>query len=266
MSGDERGLDDDDRGSSSERVETGAGLDTPRPGADLLDQPEPKSPEEITGALEALLLMAEEPVPAATFAAALQVPVDTVSAALQLLRDFYDDTERGFELRHLGGGWRYYTRAEHAEVIGGYVLAGQQSKLSQAALETLAVIAYRQPISRARVSAVRGVNVDGVVRTLLARNLIAESGHDTDSNAVLFVTTDHFLERMGLDSLDELPPLAPHLPEVSELEAELAELATTPTGTPDSPESPEPTDPTEPTDSVDTPPTDPDDNPGERHD
>lgn len=185
-----------------------------------------RTPQDIAGALEALLLMAEEPVPAATFAAALDVPVSTVSAALQLLRDFYDDTGRGFELRHLGGGWRYYTRAEHAEVISSYVLAGQQSKLSQAALETLAVIAYRQPISRARVSAVRGVNVDGVVRTLLARNLIAESGHDVDSTAVLFVTTDHFLERMGLDSLDQLPPLAPHLPEVAEMEAELAELAT----------------------------------------
>ena len=97
--------------------------------------------------------------------------------------------------------------------------------MSQAALETLAVVAYSQPISRSRISAVRGVNVDGVVRTLVARGLIAEAGHDPESGAVTFVTTGHFLERMGLDTLDELPPLAPHLPEASELEAELSALA-----------------------------------------
>ena len=105
------------------------------------------------------------------------------------------------------------------------MLEGQQAKLSQAALETLAVIAYSQPISRGRVSAVRGVNVDGVIRTLLARGLIEEAGHDRDSGAVVFATTSYFLERMGLRSLDELPPLAPHLPEVEELEAELGQLA-----------------------------------------
>ncbi|MFW6599846.1 SMC-Scp complex subunit ScpB [Propionibacteriaceae bacterium Y2011] len=183
------------------------------------------TPQEAGPALEALLLMAEEPMPAATMATALDVPIDVVVEGLQLLRDFYDETGRGFELRHLGGGWRYYTRSEHADVISAHVLSGQQAKLSQAGLETLAVIAYRQPISRARVSAVRGVNVDGVVRTLLARNLIAESGQDAETGAVLFVTTEHFLERMGLDSLADLPPLAPHLPEVSELEAELSGLA-----------------------------------------
>lgn len=200
----------------------------PRPssGVETAEEEAPvRTPEEVSGAIEALLLMTEEPLPAATMAAALAVPVDTVSDALQQLRDFYDDTGRGFELRHVGGGWRYYTRAEHADVISAHVLSGQQSKLSQAALETLSVIAYRQPISRARVSAVRGVNVDGVVRTLLARNLIAESGQDGETGAVLFVTTDHFLERMGLDSLEELPPLAPHLPEVADMEAELADLA-----------------------------------------
>ena len=141
------------------------------------------------------------------------------------LAAFYDETGRGFELRELGGGWRYYTREEHADLITRYVLEGQQAKLSQAALETLAVIAYSQPISRGRVSAVRGVNVDGVIRTLLNRGLIEEAGHDHESGAVVFATTSYFCERMGLRSLDDLPPLAPHLPEVEELEAELSQLA-----------------------------------------
>jgi segregation and condensation protein B len=147
---------------------------------------------------------------------------------------FYDETGRGFELRQVGGGWRYYTREEYADLITTYVLEGQQSKLSQAALETLAVVAYTQPISRARVSAVRGVNVDGVMRTLLARGLIEEVGHDHESGAVLFATTSYFLERMGLQTLDELPPLAPQLPEVEELEAELGQLAEAAAGSPQS--------------------------------
>ena len=121
---------------------------------------------------------------------------------------------------------------EYADLISTYVLEGQQSKLSQAALETLAVVAYTQPISRARVSAVRGVNVDGVMRTLLARGLIEEVGHDHESGAVLFATTSYFLERMGLKTLDELPALAPQLPEVEELEAELGQLAEAAAGSP----------------------------------
>jgi segregation and condensation protein B len=138
---------------------------------------------------------------------------------------FYDETVRGFELRELGGGWRYYTRERHADLITAYVLEGRESKLSQAALETLAVVAYQQPISRARISAIRGVNVDGVMKTLLTRGLVEETGSDEVSGAVLFGTTSYFLERMGLRSLDDLPPLAPHLPEVDELEAELRSLA-----------------------------------------
>lgn len=205
---------------------------------DQITPPAPTGPETLpveldaadrrkaAGAIEALLLMATEPVPVATLAAALELPVETTGELITELRTFYDDTERGFELRHVGGGWRYYTRVEHAEVITAAVVGGQQSKLSQAALETLAVIAYRQPISRARVSAVRGVNVDGVIRTLVARDLITESGVDEQTGAMVFVTTDHFLERMGLDALDDLPPLAPHLPDVAEMEAELSGLVT----------------------------------------
>ena len=115
---------------------------------------------------------------------------------------------------------------EHADLVARYALAPQQSKLSQAALETLDVVAYSQPISRGRISAVRGVNVDGVIRTLVARGLITEAGHDAESGAVVFATTPYFLERMGLRSLDELPELAPHLPEVTELENELRQFAT----------------------------------------
>jgi segregation and condensation protein B len=186
--------------------------------------PDP-SPAEISGGLEALLLMAVEPMSVTELAQAVEVPESVVAEALAELAAFYSETGRGFELREVGGGWRYYTREAHAGLITRYVLEGQSAKLSQAALETLAVIAYSQPISRARVSAVRGVSVDGVIRTLLARGLIEEAGHDRDSGAVVFATTGHFLERMGLRSLDDLPPLAPHLPEAEELEAELSQLA-----------------------------------------
>jgi segregation and condensation protein B len=183
------------------------------------------NPENLGGALEALLLLAAEPMSVTDLAQAVGVPEAAVADALVELTAFYDETGRGFELRELGGGWRYYTREEYADLVAVYVLEGQQSKLSAAALETLAVIAYRQPVSRGRVAAIRGVNVDGVIRTLLARGLIEEAGHDPESGAVLFATTSYFLERMGLRSLDELPPLAPHLPGVEELEAELGQLA-----------------------------------------
>ena len=190
-----------------------------------IDEPESDSSVNVAGALEALLLLAAEPVTEFELAQAVGVPESVVAETLTELVAFYDETGRGFELREVGGGWRYYTREEYADLITAYVLDGQQSKLSQAALETLAVVAYTQPISRARVSAVRGVNVDGVMRTLLARGLIEEAGHDRESGAVLFATTSYFLERMGMRTLDDLPPLAPHLPEVDELEAELGQLA-----------------------------------------
>ena len=179
----------------------------------------------LTAPIEALLLMATEPVGAAELAQALGVPMPVVWDALETLAAFYDETGRGFELRQVGQGWRLYTRPEHHEVVAAWVLEGQQARLSQAALETLAVVAYLQPIARSRVGAIRGVNVDGVMRTLATRGLIEEAGHAEDSGAVLWRTTDHFLQRMGYTSLDQLPPLAPHLPEASLLEAELAALA-----------------------------------------
>ena len=184
----------------------------------------------VAGALEALLLLAAEPVTEFELAQAVGVPESVVAETLTELVALYTETGRGFELRQVGGGWRYYTREEYADLITRSVVEGQQSRLSQAALETLAVVAYTQPISRARVSAVRGVNVDGVMRTLLARGLIEEAGHDPESGAVLFTTTSYFLERMGLNTLNDLPPLAPQLPEVEELEAELGLLAGTVAG------------------------------------
>jgi segregation and condensation protein B len=184
-----------------------------------------RSAADVSGAIEALLLLAEEPMSVELLAETVDVPRPVVEECLAELVAFYDETGRGFELRELGGGWCYYTREEHADLVSRFVLDGQQSRLSQAALETLAVVAYQQPISRARISAVRGVNVDGVIRTLLARGLVAEAGHDPESGAVVFATTSYFLERMGLRSLDELPELAPQLPEVAELEAELGQLA-----------------------------------------
>lgn len=187
-----------------------------------------RSPAAVEADLEALLLLATEPVPTAVLAEAVDVSVDAAAAALARLAKFYDETARGFQLRQLAGGWRYTTRPEQADLISRWVVGSQHARLTQASLETLAVIAYSQPVARSRVSAVRGVNVDGVVRTLLARGLITESGHDQTSGAGLLSTTDYFLDRLGLNSLSELPPLAPHLPEAADLEAELATLAIIP--------------------------------------
>jgi segregation and condensation protein B len=167
--------------------------------------------------LEAVLLVTDEPVPARVLASVVEHPVVAVEAALQGLAEQYTASGRGFELRSVAGGWRLYTRAECAPWVERFVLDGQSARLTQAALETLAVIAYRQPVTRARISAVRGVNVDGVVRTLLARGLVAEAGQDPDSAGTLYRTTPLLLEKLGLSSLEELPALAPLLPELEEL-------------------------------------------------
>jgi segregation and condensation protein B len=164
-------------------------------------------------ALEAVLMVVDEPVPTLQLAAALVLPVDRVESLLAELAAEYAEQERGFELREVAGGWRVFSRPDVAPVVQRFVRDGQTARLTQAALETLAVVAYRQPVSRARVSAVRGVNVDGVMRTLTTRGLVEEAGHDPDSGALLYRTSSYFLERMGLSSLDELPPLAPYLPD-----------------------------------------------------
>jgi segregation and condensation protein B len=169
--------------------------------------------------LEAVLLIAEDPVSVMTLAERLAVPAGDVERTLCGLAAEYLAAKRGFELREVGGGWRYYTAAAAGECVERFVLAGQTARLSQAALETLAVIAYQQPVSRGRIAAVRGVNVDGVVRTLLTRRLIDESGVDPDAGgAMTYRTTRYFLERLGLRDLSELPPLAPLLPEADEID------------------------------------------------
>ncbi|MFM7599365.1 MAG: SMC-Scp complex subunit ScpB [Actinomycetota bacterium] len=176
-------------------------------------------------ALEALLIVAVEPMPTVLLAEATKRPVEEVAAALTELADDYDRSDRGFTLREVAGGWRYYTRDNCSGVVERWVLDGQQARLTQASLETLAVIAYRQPVSRARISAVRGVNVDGVLRTLQSRGLIEESGIDPSSQAILYRTTAYFLERLGIASLDDLPDLAEHLPDLAELDAVIDSVA-----------------------------------------
>jgi segregation and condensation protein B len=180
---------------------------------------QPVDPEQLAAALEAILFVVEAPVTVAALAVTVAQPTDIVQGALDLLRAAYDERGAGIELRDVAGGVRIYTRPQHAEIVEQFLQEGQRSKLTQAALETLAVIAYRQPVTRSRVSAIRGVNVDGVVRTLLARGLIVEVGTDPETGGGLFRTTDLFLERMGLNSLDELPSLAPLLPDIDGLDA-----------------------------------------------
>jgi segregation and condensation protein B len=185
------------------------------------DEPAEGRALELVPALEAVLMVADQPLDSLTLAAAVGHPPAAVQAALDELATSYDQEGRGFELRSVAGGWRFYTRAEYAPAVERFVLEGQQARLTSAALETLAVIAYRQPVSRGRVSAIRGVNVDGVVRTLLGRGLVEEAGSEDGSGAVLYRTTAYFCERMGLASLDDLPDIAPLLPEG----AEAADLA-----------------------------------------
>jgi segregation and condensation protein B len=170
-------------------------------------------------ALEAILMVVDEPVPEITLAQILERPRAEVDAALRELAAEYTAQGRGFDLREVAGGWRFYTRAECAALVERFVQDGQQTRLTQAALETLSVVAYRQPVSRARVSAIRGVNSDGVIRTLTLRGLIEEAGQDPEHQAILYRTTGYFLERLGLRSLEELPDLAPFLPDdITELE------------------------------------------------
>ncbi len=173
-------------------------------------------------AVEAVLMVADEPVAAVQLATVLGLPTRDVEDVLEdLAAEYRGETggrPRGFELREAGGGWRVYSSAAHADVVGRFVVDGQSARLTQAALETLAVIAYRQPVTRGQVSAVRGVNVESVVRTLVGRGLVAEVGTEP-SGAVRYGTTTYFLERMGMSSLDDLPPLAPYLPDLESLDA-----------------------------------------------
>ena len=182
-------------------------------GPEQPDEQRPAAGPGLRASLEAIMLVADEPVSELLIAQVLERPRDEVGSALRDLAGSYAAEQRGFDLREVAGGWRFYTREECAPVVERFVSDGQEVRLTQASLETLAVVAYRQPVSRARVSAVRGVNCDGVMRTLVLRGLVAEAGADHETGAVLFGTTGYFLERLGLASLDELPELAGFLPD-----------------------------------------------------
>jgi len=179
----------------------------------VLDQP-----GGLKGALEAILMVADAPTGTAHLASVLGVPQEQVEAALQELVAEYAGAERGFELREAAGGWRYYSASRFAPAVNAFVLDGQTARLTQASLETLAVIAYRQLVSRGRIAAIRGVNVDSVVRTLLTRGLIEEAGQDEQGGAMQYRTSNYFLERLGLGSVADLPPLAPYLPDLDAFE------------------------------------------------
>jgi segregation and condensation protein B len=200
---------------------------------------------DLRPALEAILMVADQALDKVQLASVVGHPVEAVEEALEALAGEYTEQGRGFELRNVAGGWRFYTRDEFAGVVESFVLEGQQARLTQAALETLAVVAYKQPVSRARVSAVRGVSVDGVMRTLLTRGLVEEAGQDVETGANLYRTTTYFLDRIGITSLDELPELAPYLPDMEDLEDELTQMAapTTPGPVPEPVPEPAP-DPT----------------------
>lgn len=164
--------------------------------------------------LEALLLVVDQPVGEGVLAAAAESTPDDVEVELHAWREQLTAWGSGMDLRRSGEGWRLYTRRELAPYVEQLLTDGTRSTLTRAALETLAVIAYRQPVTRSRVAAVRGVNVDGVMRTLAARGLAVECGTDAETGGILYRTTELFLERLGLTSLDELPDLAPLLPDV----------------------------------------------------
>jgi len=197
-----------------------AGGPEPPPGPEPQPPPEPVpavDPAALRGRLEALLFVADTAVDEVTLAGALRCEPPRVRTALAELAAGYDTRGAGITLRRVGEGWRLYTRERYADVVERHLAEGQRSRLTQAALETLAVIAYRQPVTRARVAAIRGVAVDGVMRTLLGRGLVREVGTDPDSGGGLYATTALFLERLGLQSLDELPPLGPLMPDPATL-------------------------------------------------
>jgi segregation and condensation protein B len=206
--------------AAAEALSPDAGEDTAENTAeDAGDEELPELDDhELEKALEALLLVVDTPVEEDVLATALGTSVDRVIDTLNRMAGHLSEHERGLDLRRAGGGWRFYTRDKYAPYVEKMLLDGQRAKLTRAALETLAVIAYRQPVTRARVAAVRGVNCDGVIRTLLARGLVEETGTDVDTGGYLYRTTELFLERLGLSSLEDLPPIAPLLPEVDSID------------------------------------------------
>ncbi|WP_446219947.1 SMC-Scp complex subunit ScpB [Micromonospora sp. IBHARD004] len=213
----------DSAGKPAEQVDSAeqgaaAGVPKKQPAGRRRATPAPEpAPElddaELRGALEAILLVVDEPVSELTLAEVLEQPAERIGPMLDEIAAGYTAAGHGFELRRAAGGWRLYTRPEYATYVERFVLDGQSVRLTQAALETLAVIAYKQPVTRSRISAIRGVNCDGVIRTLVSRGLVEECGTEPDSGAFLYRTTTMFLEKLGLNSVHDLPPLAPFLPD-----------------------------------------------------
>lgn len=189
-----------------------AEVEAPETGPDL------SGDVEFEGALESVLLVIDSPASEQLLAGVFGQSVKRVTETLKRMSARYTESSSGIDLRRIGDGWRFYTRDRYAPYVEKLLLDGQRAKLTRAALETLAVIAYRQPVTRARIAAVRGVNVDGVIRTLVARGLISEIGTDSDTGGILYRTTELFLERLGLSSLTDLPPIAPLLPEVDAID------------------------------------------------
>lgn len=200
-------------GSQPAAAESGGSQPAEPQPAEVAADGQPLDPARLRGAIEAILLVLDEPTSEVVLAQALEEPTERVAEVLAALAEEYTRDGRGFELRRAAGGWRLYTRPEFASYVERFVLDGQQVRLTQAALETLAVVAYKQPVTRSRISAIRGVNCDGVVRSLVSRGLIEECGTEPETGAHLYRTTPLFLEKLGLDSVEQLPPLAPFLPE-----------------------------------------------------
>ncbi|HEX4703046.1 MAG TPA: SMC-Scp complex subunit ScpB [Pseudonocardiaceae bacterium] len=188
------------------------------PAEEPSDLPALADDAELANALEALLLVVDAPAGEELLAVTLEQSVARITEALHRMSADLTDRDSGIDLRRVGDGWRFVTRDKYAPYVEKFLLDGQRAKLTRAALETLAVIAYRQPVTRGRVAAVRGVNVDGVIRTLVSRGLISETGTDTETGGILYRTTELFLERLGLPSLEDLPAIAPLLPEVDAID------------------------------------------------
>jgi segregation and condensation protein B len=187
--------------------------DTPQEPASQLDA-------ETVRAIEAIVLVSMEPVPTETLAQLLEQPTTVIDQLCRHLADAYDEAGHGFQLVKVAGGWRYQTHADLSPYVERFLLDGQRARMSGAALETLAIIAYKQPLSRAQIASIRGVDPDGVIRTLQARGYVEEKGRDSGpGQAVLFGTTGLFLEKLGLNALTDLPPIAEFVPGADVVEA-----------------------------------------------
>jgi segregation and condensation protein B len=174
--------------------------------------------DSIEGAIEAILMVTDAPISLVALATALEIPVNQVRDAVLKLREDYEGKDgagaRGFELREVAGGWRIYVRENYDWAVKMFIANENPTKLSQAALETLSVIAYKQPIARGQIASIRGVNVDSVVRTLTSRGLVTELYTDSETGAIHYGTTSLLLEQLGINSLDQLPAISPYLPDV----------------------------------------------------